>query len=85
VRGAAGGAVGGTVRGVVGTVPEQRAQDALRPARVQRADSRRGDANLSRRTRERESECRSTLDTTHDDETTNRTRTGTRNCTGVNG
>jgi len=34
VRGAAGGAAGGAVRGAAGTVPEQRAQGALRPARA---------------------------------------------------
>jgi len=42
VRGAAGGAAGGAARGAAGTVSEQRAQGALRPARAQRADSRRG-------------------------------------------
>ena len=40
MRGAAGGAAGGAARGAAGTVPEQRAQGALRPARAQRADSR---------------------------------------------
>jgi len=43
-------------RGAAGTVPEQRAQGALRPARAQRADSR-GNARCNEE--EQESERRS--------------------------
>jgi len=48
VRGSAGGAAGGAARGAAGTVLEQRAQGALRPARAQRADSR-GDASENKK------------------------------------
>jgi len=53
VRGGAGGASGGAARGAAGTVPEQRALGALRPARAQRADSRRCKTKARRRTRKR--------------------------------
>ena len=62
VRGAAGGAAGGAARGAAGTVPEQRAQGALRPARAQRADT----ADAKRKQGEEpESERRSTLRNTN--------------------
>ena len=72
VRGAAGGAAGGAARGAAGTAPEQRAQGALRPARAQRADSRRckGEEQESERRRPRRN-------------TPN--KAGTRNSTGANG
>jgi len=59
-------------RGAAGTVPEQRAQGALRPARAQRAEQRR--CNGEEQEIERRSSRRKTPN-----------KAGTRNSTGANG